>query len=259
MNIKFHGSEFRMARELVGLDPKDCFALATYKINHALAKQTQERLPYVFFVLSALGLTAESVAALIPEDYAWAQAILGGRSLEESVVEAMLSPQHSHDLRDARSQIEAAEFRVISATKTNKILTDKLYVRVYALRTRGFNRSYRNAEIDLHISLSGEMMPVEEFFQIAARESLQRLAIMLWNGDVLTLPLNWAESEEPQKVLEPGVCCRTFFWHSTLDPRLSTVLRPECQRVANHHQQASERQRPSQPLRRIVQADERAN
>ncbi len=33
INIKFHGSPFRKAKELVGLDPHDCFALATYKIH----------------------------------------------------------------------------------------------------------------------------------------------------------------------------------------------------------------------------------
>src|SRR5581483_3198912 len=42
LNIKLHGSLFRKARELVGLDPSDCFPLATYKIKSALDKQDEE-------------------------------------------------------------------------------------------------------------------------------------------------------------------------------------------------------------------------
>src|ERR1035437_7602230 len=40
INIKFHGSQFRRARELVGLEPSDCFALATYKIHAALDRKS---------------------------------------------------------------------------------------------------------------------------------------------------------------------------------------------------------------------------
>ncbi len=36
------------AAELVGLDPSDCFALATYKIYQGLQKQEEEVLPYLF-------------------------------------------------------------------------------------------------------------------------------------------------------------------------------------------------------------------
>src|SRR6185436_8456222 len=50
LNIKFHGALFRRAPELVGLDPQDCFALATYKIHSALEKQVQDQLPYFFAV-----------------------------------------------------------------------------------------------------------------------------------------------------------------------------------------------------------------
>jgi hypothetical protein len=36
LNIKFHGSLFRNALNLVGLQPEDCFPLASYKIKSAL-------------------------------------------------------------------------------------------------------------------------------------------------------------------------------------------------------------------------------
>ena len=48
INIKFTGSTFRRAPELVGLSPDDCFPLATYKIFNALKKQEQEHLPIYF-------------------------------------------------------------------------------------------------------------------------------------------------------------------------------------------------------------------
>lgn len=38
LNIKFHGTFFRDARRYVGLEPDDCFALATYKINNAVRR-----------------------------------------------------------------------------------------------------------------------------------------------------------------------------------------------------------------------------
>lgn len=37
INIKFYGSPFRKAQDLVGLEPPDCFALATYKIHQVAA------------------------------------------------------------------------------------------------------------------------------------------------------------------------------------------------------------------------------
>lgn len=57
VNIKFHGSLFRRSREMVGLDPEDCFALATYKIDGALQKQKKDELPYIFVIVSVPNLT----------------------------------------------------------------------------------------------------------------------------------------------------------------------------------------------------------
>ena len=78
-NVKFHGSLFREARRYVGLDPDDCFALATYKINNALRRQELEKLPYIFLVLSVPDLSAADVGRPIPDDYVWALAALEGK------------------------------------------------------------------------------------------------------------------------------------------------------------------------------------
>src|SRR5207248_4038403 len=66
LNIKFHGSQFRKAADLVGLNPEDCFALATYKIYSALQKQEREHLPYIFVVVGVPHLTGSVVGAAIP-------------------------------------------------------------------------------------------------------------------------------------------------------------------------------------------------
>jgi hypothetical protein len=68
INIKFYGTLFRNARTLVGLEPEDCFALATYKIYQGLQKHESERLPYVFVIVGVPGLTGAGVGAAVPED-----------------------------------------------------------------------------------------------------------------------------------------------------------------------------------------------
>ena len=84
-----------MRGDNVGLEPEDCFALVTYKINNAVRRQTEERLPYVFLVLSVPELNANEVAKLIPDDYVWTLAVLEGkRSGEEAMVDRLRAPDH---------------------------------------------------------------------------------------------------------------------------------------------------------------------
>jgi hypothetical protein len=68
INIKSHGTLFRKAKDLVGLDPEDCFALGTYKIYQGLMKEKNERLPYIFMVATAPNLTGESIGDSVPDE-----------------------------------------------------------------------------------------------------------------------------------------------------------------------------------------------
>jgi hypothetical protein len=52
------------------------------------------------------------------------------------------------------------------------------------LRQRAFTRAYRNAEIDMHFSVTGEMIPVGEFLARVASESPQRLSVLLDRGEI---------------------------------------------------------------------------
>lgn len=134
LNIKFHGTLFREAKRFVGLEPQDCFALATYKINNALRRQEEERLPYVFLVLSVPELNAAEVARLIPDNYVWTLSVLEGRRIvEETIVDRLRAPDHRKKFQPIFERMPEGQFRILSARKACNILHDKLFERVHAL------------------------------------------------------------------------------------------------------------------------------
>jgi hypothetical protein len=183
-NIKFHGTLFRSARDYVGLEPQDCFALATYKIRNALRRQTEEALPYVFVVLSVLDLNAGDVGKLIPDDYVWALSLLKGkRVVEEAIADRLRTADYITTFEPILARMPEGEFRVISAEKTNRLLREKLFERVHALTVKSFTRTFRNAEVDMHFSLSTELTPVPEFFHALLQDSPQKFAVRLYRGD----------------------------------------------------------------------------
>ncbi len=183
-NIKFHGSLFREARRFVGLEPEDCFALATYKINNALKRQDAERLPYIFIVLSVADLSAPDVGRLIPDDYVWTLAALAGRmAAEEAIVSRLLRQDYFPRFRSILDRMPEGQFRVISARKASNLMLLNLFDRVLALSLKGFTRKFRNAEVDMHFSLSRELTPVRTFLQLLLEESPQKFAVRLYTGD----------------------------------------------------------------------------
>ena len=185
MNIKFHGTLFRQARELVGLDPEDCFALATYKISNALRKQQDKALPYVFLVLSIRDLSAASVAAYVPDDFVWLICVMEGkRIIEEAIVKELAKPEYEPQFQGILARMTEGEFRLLSARKAFNLLQAKLFDRVFALKVRRFNQSYKNAEIDMHCSISQELTPLRTFLEILARDSLHVLNVRLDRGEI---------------------------------------------------------------------------
>lgn len=184
LNIKFHGTLFRESRRFVGLEPEDCFALATYKINNGLKRQDEERLPYVFLILSVPELNAAEVGGLIPEDYVWALAVLQGkRAVEEAIVDRLRASDFRELFRPIFEKMPEGQFRVISAKKAYKLLSEKLFERVHALTLRGFTRRFRNAEVDMHFSLSEDLTPLRTFLELLISQSPQRFAVSLYIGD----------------------------------------------------------------------------
>lgn len=189
VNIKYHGSLFRRAREMVGLEPNDCFALATYKIHGALQKQTDDQLPYIFVVVSVPGLTAESIGEQVPTDFrefvAFVTANRGiprKRDIEDRVVQHLR--QDGHPSFDAtRKRIRQANWYVLGARRADNMLRNLLFERVFALRTRNFSRQFRGAELDMHFSLSSDMTALSKYLETLRESGYPRVTTLLERGD----------------------------------------------------------------------------
>lgn len=188
LNIKFFGSTFRRGMELVGLEPEDCFPLATYKIIGALEKQDQEHLPYVFAIVGVPNLTAISIRdyfapgeiqimALITKS----ERISGKRNLEEVIVKRLIS-EGSKAYTEAYDRIRSAEWYVLSARKAFNLLHSLLIERVYALRVRNFAQQFRGAELDMHFSLKKDLVTLKNFLQTLKEEGQTKMASLLERG-----------------------------------------------------------------------------
>jgi hypothetical protein len=189
LNIKLHGSLFRSAKEIVGIEPDDCFPLATYKIKSALDKQDEEHLPYLFVVVTGGDISARKIENEMPTVFVQAahygkQIIrTGKRALEERIVQRFISTETERFARIVAA-IENARWYVLSARRAQELMKEKLFDRVFALRTRSFNRAYRNAEIDMHFSFSGDMIRLEDFLELIRKEDHFKLAGMLERGTI---------------------------------------------------------------------------
>lgn len=189
LNIKFHGSPFRRAMELVGLEPEDCFALATYKIFSAQQKQSEERLPYIFTIVGVHGLTAEQVGEQLPREFVDLIALLHEspkaqkkRDVEDRVVNHLVSAEHSVFVK-TYERVRRADWYILSANKAVKLLREKLFDRVFALRLRSFARAFGRAELDMHFSLEEDLTPLPVFLKTLRDEGPTKVAAMLTNGD----------------------------------------------------------------------------
>lgn len=189
INIKFHGTLFRRAKEMVGLEPEDCFALATYKIDGALQKQKRDELPYIFVIVSVPNLTAESIGAGVPEDLlefvacvTVSEGIPQKRDIEDRMVDVLR--EEGHPAFDAtRKRIRAANWYVLGAKKADLLLRSLLFERVFALRTRNFSRQFKGAELDMHFSLSKDLTPLATYLDMLREAGYPRVTTLLERGD----------------------------------------------------------------------------
>jgi len=189
INIKFFGSNLRRGPELVGLQPEDCFPLATYKIAGALQKQNEEHLPYVFFVVGVPGLTGASIAHVIEDRYAkplaylTASTVPGKRKIEDVVIDRMVEDS-SDAYQQAYSRIRSANWYVLSARKAQRLVEDYLYERIFALRVPSFTRAFSNAEVDMHFSLSQDLTPLSQFLDTLSSEGPAKTVGLLERGTI---------------------------------------------------------------------------
>lgn len=189
INIKFHGAKFKRGHELVGLEPEDCFALATYKIYSALQKQEHDGLPYFFAVVGVRDMTGEQVGQQIPSFLVDVSSLIHEapkatrkRDFEDSVIEYLV--RTNHPLYEATfRRVEEADWYILSARRAYKLLKDKLFGRVYALRVRGFTKAFPSAEVDMHFSLSQDMTPLRVYLQTLRDRGPHAITTLLERGE----------------------------------------------------------------------------
>jgi len=189
INIKFHGALFRRALETVGLDPEDCFALATYKINSALAKQEAESLPYFFAIVGVRNLTAEAVGESLPQEVLEAAALMhqapkhpSVRAFEDAVVDYLVATKHA-TYADTLQKIQQADWYILSARRADMLLHRLLFKRVFALTVRNFTRVFPGAEVDMHFSLSQDLIPLQRFLKTLRDEGPHSVTTRLERGE----------------------------------------------------------------------------
>ena len=189
INIKFHGSQFRRALELVGLASEDCFPLATYKINSALQKQSEEGLPYFFAIVGVPHLTGAIVGEGIPESMIELVALVQRskratrkRDIEDAVVNFMVVAKNT-TYRHTLSRILNSDWYVLSARRADILLRKLLFERVFALRVRNFARAFRGAELDMHFSLSTDLIPLRTFLRALRAGGPQHITTLMERGD----------------------------------------------------------------------------
>jgi len=189
VNIKFHGAQFRRAPELVGLEPEDCFALATYKIFSALKKQEAEGLPYLFAIVGVPHLSGAAVGEALPGRIVESAALIhqapkgqGKRNFEDRLVDHVVEKKLQVFEETAR-RIAAAEWFIVSARRADRLLREKLFDRVYGLRIRGFAQAFRGAELDMHFSLTQDLIPLRRFLSTLRESGSTKVTTLLERGD----------------------------------------------------------------------------
>lgn len=73
---------------------------------------------------------------------------------------------------------------MISARRAYGLLRDLLFDRVHALRLRGFNQLFRGAEINMHLSLSKEMIAYPDFLALLSDRGALDMAVRLDRGEI---------------------------------------------------------------------------
>jgi hypothetical protein len=191
INIKFTGSTFRRAPELVGLAPDDCFPLATYKIFNALRKQEEEHLPYIFLAVFVRALNVDTIGSYLPADsidlLAWMRRSrkngLPRRAIEDRTVNR-LAAGRAEAFRLVYGPIRDAGWYVLSARKADKLMRDLLFDRIYALKIRGFAQQFRGAELDMHFSLTKDLVPLKRFLDTLRDGGQTMVATMMERGTI---------------------------------------------------------------------------
>ena len=131
-------------------------------------------------IISVPDFPRDLIEQNVSEDWVWL-ASLSGRAVEESIANRLTFEAWAAVIR---SRIETSEFRVLSARRAYNLLGSLLFERVHALRLRGFNQLFRGAEINMHLSLSKEMIAYPLFLKVLADRGALEMALRLDRGEI---------------------------------------------------------------------------
>ena len=96
------------------------------------------------------------------------------RDLEDAVVESLVK-NGSPVFKKTLERILSADWYVLSARRADKLLRELLFDRVFALRMRSFARVFGRAELDMHFSLSKDLIPLKQFLATLREGGPQRV------------------------------------------------------------------------------------
>jgi hypothetical protein len=104
------------------------------------------------------------------------------RDLEDAVAGHLVRTRHEV-FRQTYDGILRAEWFILPARRAKNLLREMLFDRVFALRIRNFARAFPGAELDMHFSLSRDLIPLGRFLETLHGEGSHKVTTLLERGD----------------------------------------------------------------------------
>jgi len=82
-----------------------------------------------------------------------------------------------------RAMSVVEDYPFVTAQRADKLLRELLFGRVFALRMRGFARFFGRAELDMHYSLSKDLIPLKQFLATLREGGPQRVTTLMERRD----------------------------------------------------------------------------
>jgi hypothetical protein len=134
-------------------------------------------------------LSAEIVGNEVPPNLVEAAALIhqapkgpSVRDFEDRIVEYLVTSSHPTYV-NTFDEILRADWYILSARRADQLLRRYLFERVYALKVRGFTRMFSGAEVDMHFSLSQDLIPLRTFLEVLRDQGSTAITTRLERGD----------------------------------------------------------------------------
>ena len=187
VNVKIHSSLFRQSEQFVGLKPEDTFPLAVYKILMGHKYQLDTSTPFVFIVSICWNIVDVVMHHVRPEDrepivLVFSTRVPGKRKAEDILVDNIVDrlKREGEWVSLKQTVLTQSTHVVISAKKALNLFLEKFNTRCPGLAIKQFASKFGGsrglpAEINMHLSISTEMIPLEMFLQLLEKDGLANL------------------------------------------------------------------------------------